>query len=159
MRKLIILLFISHLCFAFKLEIFWSKDFYKELHLTCTTIGCFDGEDTHIIDEDVCDECFSDSPNSTFIFNKITDYIYTGSIINEGDFMNYLLERKYISIDYKSPYDLISNRSPVTKRLIYQGLCPNQYDAIIFFYRTYFDTYSRPEVIYCGDEIYEAILF
>ncbi len=159
MRKIIFSLLLCLPSFAIQLDIQWTESFTKEIHLNCGFIGCLDGYSNDIIEEEVCDECFSDSINATFIFKYITTYLHVGERISEEEFLNYLYQREYISINYQTPYDIVSSRSTAIKRILYKELCPNDDDPIIFFRRSYDDIYSFPEVIYCGEEVYEAVLF
>ncbi|AYF43311.1 hypothetical protein BALOs_0296 [Halobacteriovorax sp. BALOs_7] len=161
-KKALILLFmlltISN-AFAIKLDIVWTENFEKEIHLECRDPGCLDGSSRGIIFESICDECFSDSINATFIFNDITTYLHRGELISTDEFINYLFEEEYITIQYDTPYDVVSSRSKEIKKLLFQNLCPNEYDAIIFFERGYGNIFSSPQLIYCGEEVYSALLF
>ncbi|WP_412471677.1 hypothetical protein [Halobacteriovorax sp. RT-1-4] len=162
MRKIILILsiLVSTLStYALNINIVWTSDFIKELHLECDSIGCLDGQNSDILREEICDECFSDSVNSTFIFNNITTYLHADKKLPLDEFITYLYTEEYITINYNSPYDLVSSRSTEIKKLLYKDLCPNKHDAIIFFKRGYADTFSSPELIYCGEEIYTAQLF
>ncbi|MFG1483027.1 hypothetical protein ABMA79_05425 [Halobacteriovorax sp. HFRX-2_2] len=160
MRAIILLFFLPIIStYALSVNIIWTPDFTKELHLECSNIGCLDGQSSDVIEEAICDECFSDSVNSTFIFNNITTYLHPNELITLDEFITYLYTADFISINYNSPYDLVSSRSMEIKKLLYKDLCPNKHDAIIFFKRGYADTFSSPELIYCGEEIYTAQLF
>lgn len=144
---------------ALKLEIIWTETFEKEIHLECDELGCLDGASRGTIYETICDECFSDSINATFIFNEITTYLHRDYMISNEEFIQYLFDEQYITIQYDSPYDVVSSRSKAIKKLLFQKLCPNEYNAIIFFERGYGNVFSSPQLIYCGEEVYTAQLF
>ena len=163
--KVIILFFIlfSHLgASASKIDINWSEDFDKSLHIKCE--GDPECEryffDEQSVEEEICDNCFSNDLQMTFLFNSIGKELSRGEKVTSKEFFRFIFMRQFISIDYNSPYDLVTNSSVIAKKIKFRKLCEYYtQEPIIFYSRTYFNHLSKPKFIFCGDSIYRAELF
>lgn len=150
--------------YAISININWNYNFKKDLVISCEEDQlCESYFGTQIaIKESKCSDCFSTDLNQTFLFNGIGESITNSLIpVGEVEFYSYLIDNRFVSISYDSPYDLVTNDSAMKKRLKYRSLCedPSQ-DPILFFDLSEKSEVSTPKYIYCGEnQIFELELF
>jgi len=149
--------------FAVDITTDWNEDFTKtvsiscELDETCETFF----EESIVLEEEICEECFSTSMNMSFIFNGLGESITASNAeIATDEFFNYLSTANFISIKYDTPYDLIQSSSMIARKIKYKNLCEYaSVDPILFFDRSEDNMMGSPRYIYCGDTVHALELF
>lgn len=163
MRLFFFALIFVNSVYALDINIKWNQDFTKT-----TTIDCMEDplceeylSPVATVDEEVCEECFSTSMNMTFIFNGIGESITASAkSVDMADFYNFLTTHNFISMNYETPYDLVTSMSPIRKKILYRNICPEvSGDPILFFERSVGNTMGQPRYIFCGESVHELEMF
>jgi len=160
--KLLLLVLCSLSVSAISIETVWNQNFSKELIVNCEESSACSAEfgETTTLSEEICDDCFSTDLSATFIFNGIGESISTGQAALEVEFFEFLKDQKFVSIDFDTPYDLVTNQSRIKKKLAYRALCEDSsIDPVLFFDVDQNGGVSSPRFILSGDGVYELDLF
>ncbi|EQC43777.1 hypothetical protein [Bacteriovorax sp. Seq25_V] len=160
--RYILLVLVSLSVEAMSVEVSWNDNFSKSLTLYCEgnneCLTYFD--EVTVIEEELCNDCFSTDMTSSFIFNGIGESITTGELAVPLDFFDLLKSNNFVSIDYDSPYDLVTGQSRIKKKLAYRNLCDDSSaDPVLFFEKDDFGRISNPRFILCADGVYNLDLF
>lgn len=148
--------------FSASIEIRWSNTFDKSLYVDChDNKYCekyfFYGMS---IEEEICDNCFSNDAEMSFLFNSIGKELSVGDEVHAREFYHFLFMGQFVSIDYNSPYDLVTNSSTIVKKLKFRKLCESYtQEPIIFYAKTYFNQISKPKYVFCGEKVFRAEIF
>lgn len=157
--KYFLVVFLSVSTMAFNIQISWSNDFSKRMRINCNfEKDCFQYfGGVYSTTEEICSDCISTSMKMDFIFNGIGSYISYGKKADRSDFFKLLSKGMLISMDYKTPYNLIDSSSFIKKRMKFRKMCPQGVDPILFFERNTFDEIGRPLYVLCEERLLDAI--
>jgi hypothetical protein len=164
LKTLILLfLFMSSLCHAQKIDLFWNESFRKELHLTCSASDLLcekvcSSSSACYLQEGPCRSCVGTSLQMHHIFSEIGRSIGRREAIRPDDLAAFFLKGNFVSFSAQDVFNIIDAHNSISLFKKFESLCPEESLNQILFFNA--DPITRrptkAEFIYCEYEDHET---